>query len=79
MKRVIKIGEKNIKKDNKNFAITGVCRADMQSIGFDTSTLTDSDMKRIASKMADQFCDCCYWNSLEDILIDIYELEQHEM
>lgn len=68
-----------IEKDNKSFEITSVCRLDIQSIGFDTSTLTDEDMKNIARKMADNYCECCFWNSLEEILVEVYKLEQHDM
>ena len=67
------------KKDNKAFNITSVCRADMQSIGFDTSKLTDSDMKKIASRLADAYCHSTFWQDVESILVDVYELEQHDM
>jgi len=33
--------------------------------------LTHEDMKDIASKLADQFCNCCYWDVLEEIFEDI--------
>ena len=30
-------------------------------------SLTDADMQHIASKMADAFCNCCYWEALKAI------------
>jgi hypothetical protein len=71
--------ENSYQKDNKSFEITSICREDMQSIGFDTTTLSDDDMKIIASKMADHFLECCYWQNLESILIDLYDLKQGDM
>lgn len=51
----------------KGFSITSVCRADLESIGFDTSKADDVDMEYLASKMADAYCDMGFWESLEII------------
>jgi len=66
------------KSNEKQFNITGVCRSDLQSIGFDTSKLKDRDMKEIAQRMAEAYMEH-YWQDLESIAIEVYKLEQHEM
>lgn len=52
----------------KAFPITSVCREDITNYLTKKGALrlTDAQMKRIASKMADIFCDCCYWEALEN-------------
>jgi len=65
----------------KAFEIASVCKDDILSIekqdkegniipAFKKSNvkrLTESDMKKIASKLADDYCDQLFWNSLEII------------
>jgi hypothetical protein len=53
----------------KDFPITSVCGADLESIGFDTGGVDDATMKELAEKMADDYCDQLFWSSLE-ILAD---------
>jgi hypothetical protein len=65
--------------NEKPFNITSVCRADLHSIGFNTDTLTDKDMKVIAQSMCDAYLECCFWQDLESIAIDVYKLKQHDM
>ena len=38
------------------FPITSVHRNDLQGIGFDVDRISDDDMKRLARKMADDYC-----------------------
>jgi hypothetical protein len=45
--------------------ITGVCRADLEGIGFDTATVDDATMDELAEKLADDYCDQLFWSSLE--------------
>jgi len=66
------------KRAEKQFNITGVCRSDLHSIGFETDTLTDNDMKDIASKMAEAYMNV-FWQDLESIMIEVYKLKQHDM
>lgn len=71
-----------IKKQNarasKPFNITSVSRVDISSIGFDVSKLTDKDMKNIAQELAERYMHT-FWGDLESIMVDIYELKQHNM
>lgn len=57
----------------ESFEITSVSRADLESKGFDTSQITDEQMERLASKMADDYCEQLFWEHLETIA-DIMEL-----
>ena len=60
---------KKIKQTNflKNFPITGVCRTDLEDIGFNTKNVDDSTMERLASKMANAYCENVFWIDLEII------------
>ncbi len=51
----------------EDFPITSVCRADLESIGFDTTTVDDATMEELAEKLADDYCDQLFWSSLEII------------
>ncbi len=61
----------------KDFTITSVCKADLLEIASDEEDavlsipnierLDEGDMRRIASKMADDYCDQLYWSSLRAI------------
>ena len=61
-----------------NFPVTSVCREDIIQAFSDVDELTptiktrvmnfsDDDMVWIARKLADQFCNCCFWDSLRDL------------
>ncbi len=50
--------------NNEFFPITSVSRDDLESKGFDTSEITDDQMKRLASKMADDYLEQMYWISM---------------
>lgn len=47
------------------FSITSVSRADLETLGFDVSNVTDDMMERIASKLADSYIPNGFWESLE--------------
>ena len=65
---------------DKIFQITGVSRSDLESSGFNTDTLTDKDMEAIASKLCDFYLEYgSFWQDLENIAIDIYELKKSDM
>lgn len=61
------------------FKITSVSREDLESIGINADTLTDKDMQDIAQRMAEAYCQCCFWNDLESIAMDVYKLKQEEL
>jgi hypothetical protein len=60
----------------KDFPITSVCRADLESIGFDTANVDDGTMAYLAGKLADDYCDQLFWGSLE-ILADHLKIPKH--
>ncbi|HEX3799305.1 MAG TPA: hypothetical protein VH413_11435 [Verrucomicrobiae bacterium] len=49
-----------------NFPVTGVCRGDLQNIGYDITNVADKTMKSIAEAMEAAFCDGLFWDSLEE-------------
>lgn len=58
----------NIKDQNReSFPITSVSRDDLDAKGFDTSEVDDATMERLASKMADDYCEQLFWSSMEII------------
>ena len=57
----------------EDFPITSVCRADLESIGFDASAVDDATMKELAEKLADDYCEQLFWGSLE-IIADYLEI-----
>jgi len=78
----IKIDEDNGKME-KGFHITSVCRNDIIQMIEDqmddgdelkavmlikaVENITDREMGAIASNLSDNFCDCCFWDSLENV------------
>lgn len=73
---------------SKNYNITGFCKEDIvqafKDVADDENSieilmiekkikkLKDSDMKWIASKMSDMYCECCFWISLREIINSYY-------
>ena len=64
--------------DANTFPITSVCREDIIHAFKDVDELTpeistkilnfsNDEMKWIARKLADNFCNCCFWDSLKDL------------
>lgn len=51
-------------KKLKQFQITSICREDLEEVGFDASKVDDSQMKQIASKLADAYLDNGFWVDL---------------
>lgn len=51
-------------KKQEYFEITSVSRADLEQLGFDTRKVDDATMRKIASKMGDDYCEQLYWGSL---------------
>lgn len=48
----------------KPFNITSVSREDLEHIGFNTTKVNEATMKELASKLADDYCEQLFWNSL---------------
>jgi hypothetical protein len=58
------------------YPITSVSKDDLRQLNDDRDetifseeeikSLTDSNMKALASLLSDSFCECCYWSHLED-------------
>ena len=59
-----------------DFKITSVCRADLEHIGFDTASVDDATMKKLAEKLADDYCEQLFWGSLE-IIADYLKIPKH--
>lgn len=49
------------------FPITSVHRDDLQGAGFDVERISDDDMKELADKMANDYCEQLFWESMEII------------
>lgn len=49
------------------FPITSVSRADLEGRGFNTARVSDATMTRLASKMADAYCEQSFWIDLDII------------
>ena len=49
------------------FHSTSVSREDLQAYGFDTRSVTDAQMCRLAQKMANDYCEQLFWSSMEII------------
>jgi len=74
------------------FSVTSVCREDIlqtrkymvhnekEEVEMIKKVLLidDSDMMWIASKLADQFCGCCFWEALEDRVEQVLENKEKE-
>lgn len=50
---------------HKSFPITSVCRADLETAGFDVAGVDDGTMSELASKMANGYCEFGFWEDLE--------------
>jgi len=46
------------------YEISCLHREDLECIGYDTSGVDDSVMKKLASKLGDDYCEQLFWNSL---------------
>lgn len=77
---------------DKDYPITSVCKDDLRGLEkmdkkghikplFSKSTidrLSDADMKKIASKMADDYCEQLFWGSLEIIAEHVIESKKNK-
>ena len=60
-----------IEEMSKEVEITSVTREDLESRGFDTTNITDEQMKELARKMCDDYLEQMFWISLDIIAEDI--------
>jgi len=67
-----------IDSNNDFFEISCIHRDDLESIGYDTSKVDDAVMKKLASKLAGDYCEQLFWNSLR-IFADSLEIPKHKV
>ena len=63
----------------KDFVITSVCLADLESQGYDCSKLDEGDMRHLADKMADAYLDSVFWQDLDIIAQDVLHLTKKKI
>lgn len=63
--------------EQEYFPITNVCRADLEEVGFDTKDVDDGTMSKLASKMADAYCEFAFWEDLE-IIAEYLKIKKHK-
>jgi hypothetical protein len=51
----------------KDFPVISICREDLSDVTDDYNSLTDEEMREIASKMADAYLNNGYWQDLREI------------
>ena len=61
----------------ESFIITEVSREDLETLGFDTSKVSDEIMERLASKLGDDYCEQLFWTSL-DILAECMDIPKRK-
>lgn len=66
-----------IEEPKSDFPITSVSREDLEEKGFDVSKVDDATMERLASKMADDYCEQMFWTSME-IIAEIMGIPKRE-
>jgi len=59
------------------FEISSLYRDDLESIGYDTGRVDDSVMKKLASKLSDDYCEQLFWSSLP-IYADCYGIPKRD-
>lgn len=47
-----------------DFPISSVCRDDLAGKGYDVEKIEDSDMKILANKLGDDYCEQLFWDSM---------------
>lgn len=56
-----------LKEQLPYFKVTSVHRDDLKHRGFDVTDVADADMKELASRLQDDYCNQLFWESLEII------------
>lgn len=72
--------EETIPDEMKSFNITSFCKADMMmalhckdlpKLKEKIEALTETEMKWVARKMADSYCECCFWTALNLLTLEV--------
>ena len=66
-----------IDEDESYFEISCLHRYDLEYVGYDTSQVDNSVMKKLASKLGDDYCEQLFWNSLP-IIADCMGIPKRE-
>ena len=77
LKQDLELAKGAVRSQKGYFEITSVCREDLESIGYNTKEIGDSTMERLASKLADAYCDNGFWIDLP-IIADNLEIPKKE-
>lgn len=56
------------------FKVTSVHRDDLRQVGIDANEVTDGQMRDLARKMANDYCEQLFWESLRIIAVECMEL-----
>lgn len=54
-----------------DFPITSVCRDDLEPYGFDIEKISDDDMRELADRMEDDYCEQLFRDSMNIIAEDV--------
>lgn len=60
------------------FIISILSRDDLETLGYNSSVVSDKDMERIASKLADNYHEEFFWLSLE-VFAKMFKIPKHEI
>jgi len=63
--------------NDTSYNVTSVSRVDLEGIGYDVSNIDEGTMERLASKMADAYCDNGFWIDLP-IIADFLEIPKQK-
>lgn len=61
----------------ESFNITSVSREDLEALNYDISNVDDETMERLASKLADDYCEQLFWTSL-DIIAESLNIPKYD-
>ena len=64
LKRAIEVLGELAPQNQSYFNITSVHRDDLEAEGFDASQIDDDTMRKLASKLADAYCEHMFWIDL---------------
>ena len=65
-----------MQRNKESFPITSVSREDLEALGFDASDVSDDTMERLASKLADDYCEQLFWISLRVLAEDYFNIPE---
>ena len=60
------------------FVITSVHRNDLARTGFDVKKISNNDMDKLAEKIANDYCNQLFWESMETIAFEILDFPKIE-